>query len=197
MRSFMTMKGYGALMSSIEIWKDIEGFEGLYQVSNMGRVRSLDRKDRMGRPVKGVLMKQRKTSNGYLLVTLRHNGKRADRLAHRLVAMALLSNPDNLPQINHKNEDKTNNMVSNLEWCDSKYNANYGSRNERVAKHVAKAREKPICAITSFGHRYYFGSIKKAAALLGLDGSDVSKCLNGKVKHHHGFSFEWASDPDD
>lgn len=179
-------------MSSTEVWKDIEGFEGLYQVSNLGRVKSLARKDIMGRPVKGVLMKQRKTRNGYLLVTLRRNGKRDDRLTHRLVAMAFLINPDNLPQINHKNEEKTNNMVSNLEWCSSKYNANYGTRNERIAKHVEKAREQPIYAITSLGHRYYFCSIKKAAALLGLDGSDVSKCLNGKVKHHHGFSFELA-----
>lgn len=171
-----------------EIWKDIEGFEGLYQVSNMGRVRSLDRKDAQGRRLKGRVLADRHNNRGYHLVCLCRDGDIKYRLIHRLVASTFLDNHDNLPQVNHKDENKENNAVSNLEWCTALYNDMYGTRNTRVAK----ALERPIYVVTSSGHRYFFESARKAARLLGLDRGAMRRCLRGKVKHHHGFTFEWA-----
>lgn len=188
MRSFMTMKGYGALMSLVEKWRDIEGYEGLYQVSNMGRVRSLDRKDAQGHHRKGILRKQRKDRDGYLHVTLGRDGKKTIYQVHRLVAAAFISNPNRYPVINHKDENPSNNRVENLEWCTVLYNNRYGARTKRAAK----AKERPIYVISGSGHRYLFSSITKAAELLGIDRGRVSACLHGKYKHHHGFSFEWA-----
>ena len=119
----------------IEEWRTIEGYEGLYEVSNLGRVRSLDMyvKGRYGnyRLHKGKVLSPAKDKNGYLKVNLCYNGKDKIIRVHRLVAGAFVSNPDNLPEVNHKDEDKTNNNVENLEWCNRKDNINYGTRTER------------------------------------------------------------------
>mgnify|MGYP002679946246 CR=1 FL=1 len=112
-----------------EVWKDIKGYEGLYQVSNLGRVRSLN----YGRSGETKLLKQG-TTNGYKRVFLYKNGKGKNYFVHRLVAMAFIPNPNNLPIINHKDEDSSNNNVNNLEWCTQEYNLNYGTRNERASK---------------------------------------------------------------
>lgn len=171
-----------------EIWKDIEGYEGLYQVSNMGRVRSLDRIDARGHRWKGRMLSSKLRKDGYREVILCRDGKRKYMFVHRLVAGAFLPNPDNFPQVNHKDENKANNAVSNLEWCSALYNINYGARTKRAAK----ANERPIYVISGSGHRYFFRSSKKAAELLGIDRRNVSACLHGKQKHCHSFSFEWA-----
>lgn len=174
-----------------EIWKDIEGYERLYQVSDLGRVRSLDREDAQGRRIKGTVLAGSLNGKGYLKVSLCRDGDVEGKLIHRLVAEAFLDNPDNFPQVNHKDENKTNNVVSNLEWCSALYNDMYGTRNKRVAK----ALERPIYVVTSSGHHYFFESARKAAKLLGLDRSTVSKCLRGKRKYHGGFSFMLAVKP--
>lgn len=119
-------------MNSEEIWKDILGYEGLYQVSSFGRVRGLDRYDSMNRFWKGRILKSQTGTGGYLFVQLCLNGKVKAYSVHRLVAETFIHNPDNLPQVNHLDEDKTNNRVENLEFCDSKYNVNYGTRIERI-----------------------------------------------------------------
>lgn len=118
----------------IEEWRPVEGYEGLYEVSNTGRVRSFDRyvKGKSYRLHKGKVLSPGKNSRGYLSAVLSYNGKHKSITVHRLVAQAFLPNPDNLPEINHKDEDKTNNSVDNLEWCDHKYNNNYGSRKDKV-----------------------------------------------------------------
>ncbi|MCT3326802.1 endonuclease [Lacticaseibacillus paracasei] len=175
-------------MSDKEIWKDIEGYEGLYQVSNMGRVRSLDRKDAREHRIKGKMLADCRTRCGYRMVGLHQGGNAKCWLIHRLVAMTFIPNPNGYLEINHKNEDKTDNVVPNLEWCTREYNNNYGTHNE----HMAKALEQPIYVISGSGLRYFFRSSKKAAELLGLDGRSVSACLHGKQKHCHSFSFEWA-----
>lgn len=116
-----------------EIWKPIVGFEGFYEVSNLGRVRSIDRitTDSLGRSyfTKGVILKWTSNRGGYPIVGLSLHGKYYSRTIHRLVAEAFIGNPNNLPSINHKDEDKTNNRVENLEFCTVKYNNNYGIHN--------------------------------------------------------------------
>lgn len=118
----------------MEEWRTIKGYEGLYEVSSYGRVRSLDRYVKSGyesyRLHKGKVLSPIIATNGYLFVGLQ--GRRLS--VHRLVAKAFIPNPDNLPEVNHKDEDKTNNVVDNLEWCDHSYNINYGARTERQKK---------------------------------------------------------------
>ena len=107
----------------MEEWREIPGYEGLYEVSNMGNVRNVRR---------NTLLRLQKTNNGYIQVWLYKNGIRTGLRVHRLVAKAFLLNPENLTEVNHKDEDKTNNNVDNLEWCNRKYNVNYGSRKDKV-----------------------------------------------------------------
>lgn len=136
----------------IEEWRDIVGYEGLYQVSNLGRVKSLDcyLNDNGGlRYRKGCILKQRENKSEYKMVMFSKNQKHTHKSVHRLVAMAF---PDLVEwteeakgkefdeiQVNHKNECKWDNAVWNLEWCTGKYNANYGTRNKRVGEKVSKA----------------------------------------------------------
>lgn len=130
----------------MEIWKDINGYIGIYQVSNMGNVRSLQREEykcRQGYRVrKGRQLKPGRDKKGYLLVGLRKDGKCKTRRIHRLVAEAFIPNPNNLPQINHKDENKCNNTVDNLEWCTPSYNINYGKANMLRAISLKKLWER-------------------------------------------------------
>ena len=119
-----------------EHWKAIPGYEGLYEASDLGRIRSLDRltcvKKKSGnyfRKTAGRVLQQTIDSRGlYKLVMLCKEGTNVRHIVHRLIAKTFISNPLNLPEVNHKDEDKTNNAVSNLEWCDRAYNNNYGSK---------------------------------------------------------------------
>ena len=124
---------YTFSMINKEIWKDIKGYEGYYQVSNFGRIKNVRR---------GTLKKPQNNGRGYRYVQLKLNGSYHNFYIHRLVPQAFLPNPDNLPEINHKDEDKSNNCVDNLEWCSSKYNANFGNRNNLVRKTLEKNREE-------------------------------------------------------
>ena len=167
-------------MTNNEIWKNIEGYED-YQVSNQGRVRSL----KFG---KERIMKPEKHRAGYLLVHFCKNGEQKMCLVHRLVALAFIPNPNNFPEVNHKTEDKTDNRVKNLEWCTSKYNSNYGTRNQRVVeKHL-----KPVLQFTKNGE-----SVKEWKSgcdiqkNLGYDNSAISKCCRGKYKSAYGFVWRY------
>ena len=113
-----------------QVWKDIPGFEGKYQVNQVGQVRSLNYK----RTGKVKRLSPGLASNGYLLIMLWKDNKCKDYLAHRLVAQAFIPNPNNLPCVNHKDENKANNCVWNLEWCTYKYNNNYGTKKERLSE---------------------------------------------------------------
>ena len=124
-------------MSENEVWKDVVGYEGLYKVSNKGHVYSVERKNSRGIKCGGRILKQT-ISSGYLKLFLYKNGMRKNKYVHRLVAKAFIPNPNNYLEINHKDEDKTNNYVENLEWCTSKYNSNYGTRNERASQKQSK-----------------------------------------------------------
>jgi hypothetical protein len=112
-----------------EIWIDINGYEGLYLISNYGRVKSLNY---LHHGIVKIL--KQGIRNGYSYVTLQKNGNIKKEYVHRLVASAFIKNPLNYPEVNHKDEVKTHNCVENLEWCDKKYNCNYGTRNDRISK---------------------------------------------------------------
>lgn len=115
-----------------EAWKDIKGYEGLYQISNIGRVKSLSRIDSRGNKRNEKILKISKNNSGYYFVGLCKNGKVKQYLIHRLVAEAFVRNPYNYSEVNHKDEDKQNNIADNLEWCTHEYNCKYGTRNKRV-----------------------------------------------------------------
>ena len=125
-----------------EIWRPVVGYEGLYEVSSYGKVRSLDRYviDSLEnkRFYKGKVLSPGIRPDGYLFVILSCNGKSKTINVHRLVAQAFIPNFDNLPMVNHKNEDKSNNRVDNLEWCNSKYNNNYGTARIRARETLIK-----------------------------------------------------------
>lgn len=165
-----------------EIWVDVPNCEGLYQVSNFGNVKSLGRyvraSDKLGgcRKKKESLLKFEVCKNGYLRVILNTDGGRKHFLVHRLVAEAFIPNPQNMPQINHKDEDKTNNSVDNLEWCDAKYNNNYGERTKRAS--IAKFKTVKQYDMQGNFIRE-FGSLKEAWDSIGMRFSQKS-CREGK-----------------
>ena len=121
-----------------EEWKDIRDYEGLYQISNMGNVKSLGRwvnyKNKGKKWQEGKILKPLVDKEGYLKICLWKNGYIKHFRVHRLVAQAFIPNPKNYPQVNHKDENPSNNFVKNLEYCDAKYNSNYGTRNKRIAE---------------------------------------------------------------
>ena len=125
-----------------EIWKDIPGYEGYYQVSNTGRVKSLPRtvitNNGFQRRCRGYVLAQSKTHKGYMLVALQRASTSTSISVHRLVAQSFIANPKNLPCVNHKDENKQNNIAENLEWCSYKYNSNYGTRTERYIKNKSR-----------------------------------------------------------
>lgn len=155
----------------MEVWKDIQGYEGLYQVSNLGNVRSLD----YGGTRRVKILKLDTQKNGYKQVKLYKNGKCKNHRIHRLVSIHFIDNPKNLPKVNHKNENKADNRVENLEWCDSKYNNNFGTRTKRIAKAISK---KVICITTG----EIFDSIKEASRQTGANQSHIVECCRGKRK---------------
>ena len=125
-------------MTEKEIWKDINGYEGYYKVSNKGNIFSVERKDTRGQKRGGRMLKQSLHKNGHFLVGLNKGGKSTSKWVHRLVAEAFIPNPNNYPEINYKDENRANNNMNNLEWCTSKYNANVGSRKEKISKKLSK-----------------------------------------------------------
>lgn len=145
-----------------EIWKDIEGYTGLYQVSNYGNVKSLSKFVFVSNPkftgyrhTKEKILKPGKNGLGYQLVVLRKDNKNYQMYVHRLVAQAFIPNPDNLPEVNHKDENKCNNSVDNLEWCTHIYNSNHGTVNlrrrnkhlgfrhsEKTKKHISEIKKE-------------------------------------------------------
>ena len=168
----------------MEIWKDIKGYEGLYQVSNLGRVKSLDY-NRMG--VERLLV-CRKNMMGYLQVVLCKDSKHKHHQVHRLVAQAFIPNPYGLPQVNHKDECKTNNVETNLEWCNAKYNCNFGTRNERRAK----AQSKAVYQYAKDGSLVKsYSSAREAERRTGYDNGNIVKCCNGKYKQAYGYLLSY------
>ena len=159
-----------------EEWKDVKGYEGLYQVSNLGRVRSLDAYVKSGRSTtgyrfrKGRILSLRQSDRGYMYVVF---GDRKGFQVHRLVALAFIPNPNNLPIINHKDENPSNNTVTNLEWCSHSYNNTYGTAPERRALSMFK----PVrCVETDT----IYTSVKEASSQTGISDSHIGQVCSGK-----------------
>ena len=136
----------GRKVAMAEIWKEITGYEGLYQVSNLGNVRRIGHletnKNGIQRTLKDKNLKPKVDGKGYVHVILFNHNKRKTIRIHRLVAEMFIPNPNNYPQVNHKDEDKQNNKVDNLEWCTNKYNSNYGNRCQNISKTIRLWWEK-------------------------------------------------------
>ena len=165
-------------MSKGEVWRDVEGYEGQYQVSNKGNVHSVARIDSLGRKQGGRTLRPGYSTNGYPKVVLCKNGKMKTKYIHRLVAEAFIPNPNNSPQINHIDEVKDNNNVENLEWCTSKYNTNHGTRNERISKKVRAVNVETGEVVT-------FNSIKEAGRK-GYTERHISSASRGAYKSPNG-----------
>lgn len=174
----------------MEIWRDIKGYEGLYQVSNYGRVKSLN----YNHTKKEGIMKAALDGGGYLHLRLHKNGKRKNFFVHRLVADAFLPNPDNFPIVNHKNEKPSDNRVENLEWCDVKYNNNYGTRNERISKtQINGKKSKPVLQFTLDGTFVREWPSTHEAGRNGFKQAHVSACCRGntRLKTYKGFIWKY------
>ena len=177
----------------MEIWKNIKGYEGLYQVSDQGRVKSLERtiikKDGRKFTVKERVLKPGVTKDGYLIVALHAGDKQKTLTVHRLVCTAFHENLENKPCVNHINENKTDNRASNLEWCTYKENNNHGTRVARVTK----TRSKPVGQYTLDSELVkVWASPREAERQGGFDSSTISNVANGKRKTHKGFIWRYA-----
>ena len=157
-----------------EIWKPLKGLVengDYYEVSNFGNVRNIKT---------GKILKPGKIQSGYLLVSLCKNGKTKKFLVHRLVAITFLPNPENLPEVNHKDENKENNSLQNLEWCDRKYNIQY-------------SLNKPIKGIhIKTGHTLFFASALEAECKTGIKNQAISNCIQGKSEHAGFYKWKFA-----
>ena len=154
-----------------EEWKDIEGYEGLYQVSNCGRVRSFH-KDKV------AVIVPNKIPNGYFVIHLRKGGKRKAEYLHRLVATAFIPNPKGLSDVDHIDNDKTNNNVNNLQWltnCDN----------------IRKEQSKAIIRIDKQGNEVRYDACMDAVRE-GFNKCGIWRCLNGVRKTHHGYFWKYA-----
>ena len=188
-----------------EIWKDIKGFDGRYQVSNLGRVRSLDWEGHKGRMLKLKINRRW----GYYRLNLAHvDGYIKTFSVHRLVAMAFIPNPDNLPEINHKDENKLNNIVcfnpdgtidinhTNLEWCTGLYNLRYGTRAKRLNQIVNEPRMRPVNQYDLHGNLIgTYKSISEASENTGVSARVICHICKKSFNHSSkGFVFRYVDD---
>lgn len=180
-----------------EQWMPVKGYEGLFEVSNHARIRSLKNtrhNDRKEPKIKNQFI----GSWGYYVVTLCKDGKSTPCLVHRLIAEAFIPNPDNLQFINHKDEDKTNNNIDNLEWCSQEYNNKYGTARERgvqTKRNNHTDGSKMLYQCDRLGNLIKaYDSIKSASIATGIHVSTLSNCANGKphYKTAHGYIWRFA-----
>ena len=190
----------------METWKDIEGYDGKYQVSDLGNVRSVDHittYKRNGKsyvlPKKGMTLKPLIRQHGYLCVQLygRSQSSHARGIKtvsiHRLVAEAFIDNPNCLPEVNHKNEDKTDNRVSNLEWTTHLENTRYGTGIQRSAvKRINGKRSRAVNQYTRDGQFVKaFPSLAEVNRQLGFAQGNILKCANHNEKYNHAYGYKW------
>ena len=183
-----------------EVWRDIEGYEGKYAVSNLGRVKSLERIDSLGRLVKEKILSPGNNGHGYLFVNLCRNGERKRYKVHRLVLSTFnpIENMENL-DCNHLDENKENNNLNNLEWVTHKENINHGTRNDRVGEKLRgkfnTKKSLPIAQLTLEGKLVKaYKSSYDAQRIGGFDPGNINKCCKGKLKTYKGYRFMYLSE---
>lgn len=168
-----------------ELWKDIPGYKGLYQISNFGRVKSFHEWKNASCPAEYIL-KNSISNSGYCQVSL-YNGKKRKFLVHRLVADAFIPNPNNLPHINHKDEDPTNNRADNLEWCTPQYNNRYGTAKFRSMM----TKGKPVKQFLIGGQWVAtYANPTVASMITGISRNAINQCLCGNMQTASGFIWE-------
>lgn len=170
-----------------ETWKDIKNFEGLYQVSNLGRVKSLARK--AGFIIrKEHIIKSSVKENGYLKVNLYKDNKCINKNVHRLVAEAFIPNPNNYPCINHIDYNKANNIVDNIEWCSYAHNNKYSNCQIKAGK----STRIPILQYTKDGvFIKEWASATEASKILKLLNSPITACCKGRAKTAYGYVWKY------
>lgn len=159
----------------MEVWKDIKDFEGLYMISDLGNVKSFYR---------NKLLKLKKDKDGYSHINLYKNKKQYTLKVHRLVAQAFIPNVNNYKEINHKDENKANNVVDNLEWCTRKYNNNYNNKNQSISKRFNQYDLDGNFIAT-------YNSTMEATRKLGIS-RNISSCCLGKLKSCGGYIWRYA-----
>lgn len=172
-----------------EVWKDINNYEGMYQVSNKGRVRSLDRFADNGVFYKGKMLKPYIKNTGYVEYRLSKNSKHKAITGHRLVAEAFIFNGGNLPCINHIDENKSNNNADNLEWCTVSYNNTYSDRMKRVSKSMSIAVYQYDLEL-NFIRKW--ASTNEVQKVLGYSNSGIVRCCNMKIKNSRGYIWSYS-----
>ena len=177
----------GGIMKK-EYWKPVVGYEGLYEVSNWGRVKSVN----YNHTGKEKILKQNQIKNGYKSVMLYKDGNGKNYLVHRLVAEAFLPNPNDYKEVNHKDENKLNNSVDNLEWCTNEYNHNYGTINERISQ----SQSKPVLQYDLEGNFIKEWKSVTECCRNGYNQGHVGACCRDERKTHKGFIWEYKNEED-
>lgn len=171
----------------VEVWKDVVGYEGKYQVSNFGKVRSIDRVDASGKKRKGRYLKSCKDKDGYLYVCL-SGGNVTTRRIHKLVAESFIGVCPTGYQVNHKDENKTNNRIENLEYVTAKQNINHGT----AIKRRAEKRGYTVCQLSKNGNVVAkYRSLREAATNTGVDFRNIRRCCNGEKYYKTAGGFIW------
>lgn len=164
-------------------WKHIDGYGGKYEVSSTGDIRTIRRQGTNAR-----ILKQHVDKNGYRLIALCKDGKYKTHLVHRLVANAFINNPNDYPCVNHKDEDKSNNCVENLEWCTYSYNNTYGTIKERASQ----KRYKPCIGTWPDGHKESFNSCTLASKATGIAQGNIWGACNGLWRKAGGVIWQYV-----
>lgn len=184
-----------------EIWRDIPGFEGLYEVSNLGQVRNTKR---------GTIVaasKDKRNYGSYMKISLWKNGKRYNFKVHRLQALAFIPNPDNLPEVNHKDENPDNNFIwvnpdgtvdfekSNLEWCSAKYNSNYGNHGKKLSRVLTNNKKKSTPVVQKLNGIIIstYPSQAEVQRQKGFCQANINKCLKGIISTAYGYEWEYLN----
>lgn len=171
----------------MEIWKDIEGYEGIYKASNKGRIKSLQRYNKKGIEICEKIMKPCVDRYGYSLVCLYNNTSKRSIRVHRIIALTFIPNPNSYKEINHKDENKNNNSLENLEWCTRRYNLCYGSR-----KLVNKKRGKVVYQYNKNKELIHkWESIREAEKTGLYTESGIRQCTSGRQQQYKGFIWSF------
>ena len=175
-----------------EKWLPVDCYEDTYFVSTRGVIKAIDRINYRGYHLKEHIMKYATDKNGYKRVYLTKYGKTKSMLVHQVVARAFIPNPNNLPEVNHKDENKSNNCVENLEWCTHQYNSNYGTRVSRI---IPKTIDKTRTPVDQYDlndnliKEWY--SMNEASRQLNIIQQNISKCCHGTRQTAGGFKWKF------